>query len=78
MSRKNFNAFIKKQKAEKKRKAKQEKKLRREARKNQPTSGNLEDMMAYLDEDGNIISVESNTDDSEPTEKDDSSSKEKS
>lgn len=58
MGRKNYNAFLKKQKAEKKRKAKQEKKLKKEAKKNQSTSGNLEDMMAYLDEDGNIISVD--------------------
>jgi|GEM_PF-6743622 len=56
MSRKNHNAFLKKQRAERKRKAKLEKKQKMEARKNQPSSGKLEDMMAYLDEDGNIIS----------------------
>jgi ribosomal protein S4 len=58
MGRKNYNSYLKKQKAEKKRKAKQEKKQKKEARKNQPSSGNLEDMMAYLDKDGNIIPVE--------------------
>ena len=60
--------LLKNKKAEKKRKAKQEKKLKREARKNQPTSGNLEDMMAYLDEDGNIISVKTPEDQSDPAE----------
>jgi len=54
MGRKNQNAYIKKQKAEKKRKAKQEKLQKKEARKNQPSSGKLEDMMAYVDKDGNI------------------------
>ena len=66
MGRKNFNAFLKKQKAEKKRKAKKEKRLKREARKEQPSSGNLEDMMAYVDEEGNIISVDSSEDVPEP------------
>ena len=71
MSRKNYNAFIKKQKAEKKRKAKEAKRLKREARKNQPASGALEDMIAYLDEDGNIISAESVEEQSEPPKDDD-------
>ena len=56
MGRKNFNAFIKKQKAEKKRKKKEDKRKKLEERKNEPTHSNLEDMMAYVDEDGNIIS----------------------
>ena len=54
MGRKNQNTFIKKQKAEKRRKAKMEKLQKKEERKSQPTSGKLEDMMAYVDEDGNI------------------------
>ncbi len=54
MGRKNQNAYIKKQKAEKKRKAKKEKLQKKEARKNQHSSGKLEDMMAYVDKDGNI------------------------
>ena len=54
MGRKNFNTYIKKQKAEKKRKAKEEKAQKKEARKEQETSGKLEDMMAYVDEYGNI------------------------
>lgn len=54
MGRKNQNTFIKKQKAEKRRKAKMEKMQKKEERKSQPSSGKLEDMMAYVDEDGNI------------------------
>ncbi len=57
MGRKNQNAFIKKQKEERKRKAKAEKKAKMEARRSQPTRSKLEDMMAYLDADGNIIST---------------------
>ena len=68
MGRKNYNAFLKRQKAEKKRKAKQDKKQKREARKNQPSSGDLDSMMAYVDEDGNIISVESDNENSENSE----------
>ena len=56
MGRKNFNAYIKKQKEEKKRKKKKEKLEKKEARKNQDTGTALEDMMAYIDEEGNIIS----------------------
>ena len=69
MSRKNHNAFLKKQRAERKRKAKLEKKQKMEERKNQPSSGKLEDMMAYLDEDGNIISASEDTPEEPPTEK---------
>ena len=65
MGRKNYNSFLKRQKAEKKRKAKQEKKEKREARKNQPSSGDLDSMMAYIDKDGNIISVETDDENSE-------------
>jgi len=56
MGRKNFNAFLKRQKAEQKRKKKMEKQQQREERKSEETSGNLEDMMAFVDEDGNIVS----------------------
>ena len=56
MGRKNFNAFLKKQKAEKKRKRKDEKRLKKEERKKEESSGQLKDMIAYLDEEGNIIS----------------------
>jgi len=65
MGRKNFNAYIKKQKAEKKRKRLADKRQKREDRKNQSTSGKLEDMLAYVDEEGNILSEppeEENTD----------------
>ncbi|MDN5202439.1 cold-shock protein [Fulvivirgaceae bacterium BMA10] len=56
MGRKNNNAFIKKQKAERKRKKREEKRQKMEARKNEVTSGNLDDMTAYVDQDGNITS----------------------
>ena len=56
MGRKNQNAYIKKQKEERKRKARQEKIQKKEARKSLETSGKLEDMMAYVDKDGNITS----------------------
>ena len=47
-------AFIKKQKAELKRRKQKEKLEKKLARKEQPKSGDLEDMMAYVDEFGNI------------------------
>jgi uncharacterized protein YaaR (DUF327 family) len=50
------NSFIKKQKAQKKRKKKEEKFKKKMEKKNQDTSGALEDMMAYVDEFGNILS----------------------
>ena len=56
MGRKNQNSFIKKQKQEQKRKAKEAKRKKMEARKNEPHSGKLDDMMAYVDEFGNITS----------------------
>jgi len=56
MGRKNHNAFIKKKKEEIKRKKKQDKKERMEARKKGQSSGRLEDMMAYVDNDGNLSS----------------------
>lgn len=48
------NSFIKKQKAEKKRKKQKEKFERKVDKKNQETSGDLDDMIAYVDEFGNI------------------------
>ncbi|WP_420386836.1 cold-shock protein [Roseivirga sp.] len=50
----NQNSFIKKQKAEQKRKKKLAKRQKMEDRKTSDTSGKLEDMMAYIDIDGNI------------------------
>lgn len=52
----NQNSFIKKQKAEKKRKKRQEKIQKKIDRKNKDTDGSLDNMMAHLDEYGNIIS----------------------
>jgi len=49
------NSFIKKQKAEKKRKKRLEKIQKKIEKKNQETDGSLDNMMAYLDEDGNIV-----------------------
>ncbi len=54
MGRKNQNAFIKKQKEERKRKARLEKQAKKEARRALPTSSKLEDMMAYVDKYGNL------------------------
>jgi S-adenosylmethionine hydrolase len=53
MARSN-NSFIKKQKTELKLRRKREKLEERQERKDQPTSGKLEDMIAYVDEFGNI------------------------
>ena len=50
------NAFIKKKKAEAKRKKKKEKFERKLEKKDLPKKGGLEDMMAYVDEFGNITS----------------------
>ena len=58
----NQNSFIKKQKAEKKRKKRQEKIQKKIDRKNKETDGSLDNMIAYLDEDGNIISEPQQTD----------------
>ena len=51
------NSFIKKQKAERKRKKQEDKLQKRLEKKNKPTNGNLEDMMAYVDEFGNITAT---------------------
>ncbi len=56
MGRKNYNAYIKKQKEEKKRKKKEEKKKKKEERRSLASNSTPGDMMAYLDEDGNIVS----------------------
>lgn len=50
------NSFIKKLKAEKKAKKRQEKFKKKLEKKDKSTSGDLEDMMAYVDEFGNITS----------------------
>ncbi|MDN3670853.1 cold-shock protein [Echinicola jeungdonensis] len=48
------NSFIKKQKADRKAKKKKEKFENKLERKQQESSGKLEDMIAYVDEFGNI------------------------
>lgn len=48
------NSFIKKLKAEKKKKKKREKQEKKEERRSQATGGSLKEMIAYLDENGNI------------------------
>ena len=47
-------SFLKRQIEQKKRKKKQQKAEKRLERKHQETSGALEDMLAYVDADGNI------------------------
>ncbi len=49
------NSFIKKLKAEKKKKKRQEKFQKKLDKGKQETSGSLEDMIAYVDEFGNIL-----------------------
>lgn len=51
---KNQNTFIKKQKAELKKRKQKDKLEKKLSRKEDPKSGKLEDMMAYVDEFGNI------------------------
>ncbi|AGA79667.1 hypothetical protein [Echinicola vietnamensis] len=65
MARSN-NSFIKKQKADRKAKKKKEKLENRLEKKKQESSGKLEDMIAYVDEFGNI----SDTPPEPPQEKD--------
>jgi cold shock CspA family protein len=48
--------FGKKEREKKKRQKKKEKEAKREERKANSTSGDLENMLAYLDENGNIVS----------------------
>jgi len=50
-------SFAKKEKAKKKAKDKQDKAQKMKERKAQGSKGSLEDMMAYVDEDGNITST---------------------
>jgi hypothetical protein len=51
----NQNSFIKNQKANKKKKKRQEKLQRKFDKKEQTTSSSLDDMIAYVDENGNIL-----------------------
>lgn len=53
MARSN-NSFIKKQKEERKRKKKREKESRKQDRQENSSGGDLKDMLAYVDEFGNI------------------------
>lgn len=54
---KSNNAFIKKQKEFLKKKKKQEKMERKKERQKNSVGGALEDMLAYVDENGNITST---------------------
>jgi len=65
------NSFIKKQKADRKAKKRKEKFENRLERKGQETSGKLEDMIAYVDEFGNISDTP--PEDPKPASKDDKS-----
>lgn len=50
------NSFLKKQLEQKRQKKKKEKEERKQQRHENSTSGNLENMLAYVDADGNITS----------------------
>lgn len=50
------NSFIKKLKAEKRKKKKKEKQLKKEERRSNATGGSLKEMIAFVDEHGNITS----------------------
>ena len=50
------NSFIKKQKEKIKAQKKKEKAERKKERQSNKKEGNLDNMLAYLDEDGNIVS----------------------
>ncbi|KEO73985.1 hypothetical protein [Anditalea andensis] len=65
------NSFIKKQKADKKAKKRKEKFENRLERKGQESSGKLEDMIAYVDEFGNISDTP--PEEPKPVSKDDKS-----
>ncbi|HSJ66933.1 MAG TPA: hypothetical protein VK921_04635 [Anditalea sp.] len=65
------NSFIKKQKADKKAKKRKEKFENRLERKGQESSGKLEDMIAYVDEFGNISDTP--PEEPKPASKDDKS-----
>jgi S-adenosylmethionine hydrolase len=54
---KSNNAFIKKQKEFQRKKKQQEKMERKKERQKNSTGGDLENMMAYVDEYGNITST---------------------
>lgn len=65
MGRKNYNTFLKKQRAEQKRKKQEAKRQKKEEKKSEETGGTLEDMIAYVDKFGNIVDEppeEENTD----------------
>lgn len=62
------NSFIKNQKAQKKKKKRQEKLQKKIDKKEQETSGSLDDMIAYVDQFGNIVDEPPE----EPTKKDES------
>jgi len=51
------NSFIKKAKEEKRKKKQDEKFKKKLEKKNKPTSGDLNDMLAYVDENGNITAT---------------------
>ncbi|WP_238354572.1 cold-shock protein [Fulvivirga marina] len=51
------NSFIKQQREKKKQKKKEEKLQKKQERKENSTGGNLDDMIAYVDEFGNITST---------------------
>ncbi len=51
------NSFIKKQKAEEKKKKRLAKITRKQGKKNEVSNNSWEDMIAYVDKDGNIVTT---------------------
>lgn len=72
MGRKSKQSFLKKKKAEKKKKKQDAKFQKRMKKKNKPKSGSLDDMIAHVDEFGNITSPPSEDDEEEVNSPEDS------
>ena len=65
MARKSKESYLKKSKADKKRKAREAKFERRLEKKNNDSSSKLDDMLAYVDENGVIVSDKPEPEDAE-------------
>lgn len=66
------NSFIKHQKEVKRKKKREEKLQRKIEKKDQDSSGKLDDMMAYVDENGNILDEPPQEKDPKPNKKNES------
>lgn len=63
------NSFMKKQREKKKQKKKEEKQQRKQERQENATGGSLDEMIAYVDEFGNITSTPPNEDETSADQK---------